>query len=119
MSFEPTRSPIQFTMPSGKLAFWCMKVQAAFTQAFVLKDSGGTTIASNQGNGSGTFQTTNGPFTITITANGNPSSVLFSSTALLNAGAVKEETFVFASEDAGDGDYNDCFLTITWFQSAG
>jgi hypothetical protein len=32
---------------------------------------------------------------------------------------VKEETFVFASEDAGDGDYNDCFLTITWFQSAG
>ena len=125
MSFGPNKGPVKFTMPKGKSGQWTFTTQAAFTQEMELKDKNGNVIASASGSGiaiqpvTGTFDTTEGPYTLNITANGKPSRMIYSSAVNANGGSVKQLTYTFGSEDSTDRDFNDCFVVVTVFGRAG
>ncbi|MDJ0837651.1 MAG: fucose-binding lectin II [Acidobacteriota bacterium] len=126
MSFGPTKQPIEINMWPGKRAQWSMSTQAAFTQNLTVKDATGKVLvnhsASGTGNyfaGTGTFVGGKNPHTVTLTANGRPSKVQYDGSAMVLGGKAQAKTYNFAAEDASDGDYNDCFVSITWFAKQG
>ncbi|ETX01583.1 MAG: hypothetical protein ETSY1_06840 [Candidatus Entotheonella factor] len=123
----PTRDPIPFNLLPGKTTQYSMSTQADDTQEVVVKDANGNVLMSESASGTheyligtGTFPAGPNPHTITITANGNTSSVYHASTPITDDdGNFLELTHIFASEDGGDGDYNDCFVTLTSFSRSG
>ena len=126
MSFGPTREPIEINLWPGKPAIWTMSTQAGFTQRLTVKDADGNVLIDHEASGTGNYFAGQGvikggknPHTVTLTANNRPSSVQYSGSAMVYGGRAQEKTYCFAAEDSGDGDFNDCFVNITWFAHVG
>ncbi len=125
MSFPPTRDPIEVNLWPGRVAQWSLSTQAGFTQNLLIKDADGNILVNASDSGTkyfaktGTFMGGKNPHTVAISANGKPSDVQAASSAMVLGGKATSKTYLFASEDLGDGDYQDSFVTLTWFEFHG
>ncbi|ETX01582.1 MAG: hypothetical protein ETSY1_06835 [Candidatus Entotheonella factor] len=127
MSEGPTRNPVSVNLLSGKITQFSMSTQSSAIQNLEIQDADGTSLVEQSGQGTshffaagGRFTAGRNPHTVTITANNRNSSVRYSSAMISDtSGNIFEVTHVLASEDGGDGDYNDCFVTLTSFARSG
>ncbi len=124
---------IEFTIPSGKTAFWTVTTQAAWQQFAQLQDSAGTVIftasgASPDGHsptqiGSGSFTAADpgGNYRLSIGTDGGAqwSSVVWDMLSLSLDSTTVSASYTFISEDGADQDYNDTCVSLTWFEQIG
>ncbi|HEX8448252.1 MAG TPA: hypothetical protein VF652_01560 [Allosphingosinicella sp.] len=133
MSFGPVSgNSIAIVLPPGKTAYWSVLAQAAFNQFVQLRDSGGNVIFTAQGAsanglptqiGQGSFVVNDqsGNYTMSIGLNGGSSwsTVLWDDITVSLGQNIMCSNFNFIAEDAGDQDFNDSAVSLTWFNSVG
>lgn len=123
MSYEQT-----IKIPGNVNVVWTITSQADFCQGLIIKDPKGkeivnTSVLSNDmSNVSyGTFQVP-GTFKKDYEYNVQIDPSVDCKSGNVNIRAKKDvvaSCFVFANEDHQDGDFNDAFITITWFARKG
>ena len=120
-----TKNPNSIWIPKTKHAWWSFVVNASKEQYLTITDASSNSIVTKQGSGNGaptfvdqgTFQSTNPPYTVSIKSKNNEEEVLHGETTILNQDKVMLQTHVMISEDSTDKDFNDSFVTVTWFQN--
>lgn len=127
---------IDLVLPQGKIIFWSALVQATFSQFVQLKDSKDVVIFTAQGGspdghsatqiGQGFFQSADpqGKYTLWLGTPANHgthrwSDVLMAQDTLTANGSTFLTKYVFGTEDGSDGDYNDTYLEMQWFEYLG
>jgi hypothetical protein len=132
MSVGPVSgSGIPIVLPANQLAFYSVFVQAGWNQFVQLLDSQNNVIFQASGSsggplaqiggGSFTINDQTGNYTIQIGINGGGnaggqwSQVLYDDLIVANAGTIVCSNFNFIAEDGGGVDYNDCTVSLTWF----
>jgi mannose-binding lectin len=116
---------IQITLPPNLKIYYSGMTQAALSQFIQLKDMSGNVIFTLTGSGPWQTQSftsnSTGQYKVYIgTSNGAAwSSVIWDDDALTIGSTVYFNVFSFISEDAGDQDFNDSYLSICWFQFQG
>jgi hypothetical protein len=135
---KPTAlKPITLTeIPPNTTVVYSAVCQAANTQIVTLTDSSGANVFTASGHGTSpkqiTFGTFNskefsGPYTLTIESSSSPtpkppytpSKVLHHYDTITSGTNVYLGNYTFIAEDGTDNDYNDLYLTISWFLHAG
>ncbi len=122
----------QFSGPQGKIinipnqasVFWSLASQSAGIQRLQIRDPSGNVIVDTSVLSTSLSNTSTGTF---MTGNGGNYTVIFPSdqtvmydSASINTGrTIVSETSLFAAEDSTDNDYNDAFVTLTWFGKNG
>ncbi len=121
--FDP-KSGIAIEIPAGKPVSYTLVSQAAKTQKLQIKDPHGQVIVDAsvrgmhlQGAAIGHFVTDAKGNYVVLLPEAAACKGLSCTVPLTSASQVISETLLIAVEDLekGDNDYNDAFVTITWF----
>ncbi|MDQ5826019.1 MAG: hypothetical protein M3441_17625 [Chloroflexota bacterium] len=121
-------------IPKGSRVFYSTMVET-WRKAFVqLKDSTGKVIFTLEGMspkdpfkavsiGDGSFQAEDPSenYTLSIGTEGSAkgATVLWNHDALVMGNTIYLQCYTYISEDAGDKDFNDCYVSLYWFHSVG
>lgn len=124
---------IAITLPWGKTVFWSVTAQASWGQYVRLVDSHQSPVFSASGAstgghsptqiGAGSFMApdSSGSYFLYVGTNQGLawSNVVWDQIDLMANGTLTSRNFVFISEDGADQDYNDSYVSISWFNQRG
>jgi len=123
----PTTNPIGISIPAGKAVIVNFATNASFSQSFSITNSSGVVECSGSGSGVGPAVQTSqvftaelgGTYSVVIDGNSSAEKVLTADCSAIDNGVIYAQSYIFAGEDSTDDDYNDTFLSISWFQFNG
>ncbi|MEJ2045981.1 MAG: fucose-binding lectin II [Reinekea sp.] len=115
-------------IPGGVVVSWSIVSQSAGAQSLKVLDPTNDTIVDTAVKSRDLSNTSSGSFFVSGSNSEIYNYVVVMSSdhtvkvdeAVINAGTqVITKTYLFAGEDGSDNDYNDAFVTLTWYSKSG